>query len=253
MTRTSPVTSMFVVLMTAAACAGPTAPADPHELTLGRTITSPSFEFRHAAGDTVEVDWQEAFHAWATAELGITPPQRIRYYKYFSRDHMQTQTGVGNTNAYADPQRLELHTIWPRDNHEVIHLYSSAWGRAVALWSEGLAVSYQTDPVRGDLVPRWSGVSLHDRARQFLAEARLIRISDLLTSADFRRFDPNVTYPEAGSFMLVVRAVCGLDGVQRLFRAGSPEDSAAVVRQQFVAACGRSIDELETEWLGGLR
>lgn len=254
MTRTALIVTIAAAAIAALGCDSPAVPGDPAALALGRSITTTSFEFRYAAGDTVDAGWQEAFHQWATAELGVAPAGRIRYHKYFSRDHMRTQTGVGNANAYADPTRLELHTIWPTDNHEVIHLYSSAWGRPVALWSEGLAVSYQTNPVKNDFVPRWSQVALHDRARAFLQQSQLIAIGDLLTTSDFRRFDPNITYPEAGSFMLAVRAACGLDGVQRLFRSGSPSDDAASVRQQFVAACGTTIDAIETIWramLGG--
>jgi hypothetical protein len=238
---------LAVAAVMAFGCSTPTAPEDPDTLALGRSITTEAFEYRFSADDVVSVDWQEAYHQWAIAELDVTP-RRIRYNKYLSREHMRAHTGTGNANAFANPDRYEIHTIWSSDNHEVVHLYSLEWGRTVALWSEGLAVSYQVDPARGIFVPRWSGVPLDDRARQFLQDGRLIPISDLLTTADFRRFDPNVTYPEAGSFMLAIRSTCGLEGVRRLFRSGAVEDSAESVRQKFVAACGRTIDDLEAGW-----
>lgn len=241
--------SACVAAVAVTACASPTGPGNPGALGLGRSITTASFEFRYAAGDTVDAGWQEDFHRWAIAELGVTPPKRIVFHKYFSREHMRGQTGVGTTNAYADPDRYELHTIWPTDNHEVIHLYASSWGRPVALWSEGLAVSYQVDPVGNDFVPKWSRVPLHSRARQLRDAGRLLPIRDLLTSSGFRSFDPDVTYPEAGSFMQVVRATCGLDGVRRLFGSGAVSDSVASVREQFQAGCARTIEDVELEWL----
>ena len=49
--------------------------------------------------------------------------RRITYNKYFHRAHMGEVSGVSNTNVYADAASFAIHTIWPRDNHEVVHLY----------------------------------------------------------------------------------------------------------------------------------
>jgi hypothetical protein len=198
------------------------------------------------------MEWQETYHRWAIAALEVPAPPRIRYNKYRSREHMAALVGNGSTNGFADPDRFEIHTIWSRDNHEVVHLYSSSFGRAVALWSEGLAVAYQTDPASGDFVPRWNRVPLDDHARAFRRQGRLIPIAELLTTAEFRRFDANVTYPQAGSFMRFVLATCGLDGVKRLFRSGSPSDTADGVRTQFETACGRTLLNAEAAWLAML-
>ena len=220
--------------------------------TLGLAATTDAFEYRHATDDTIDVSWQERYHQWAIDALQIAPPRRIRYNKYRSREHMQSLIGVGNTNGFADGDSFEIHTIWSRDNHEVVHLYSSAFGRPVALWSEGFAVAHQTDPEAGDFVPRWSRVAVDDLARQFRASGRLIRIADLLTTSGFRQFDPNVTYPQAGSFVRFVLATCGLDGVKRLFGTGSPNDSADNVALQFEAVCHRTVAAAEQQWLAAL-
>ena len=140
----------------ASACGSPASPSSAEGMALGRVIETASFEFRFAASDSVDVAWQEAYHAWAIAALGIPAPRRIRYYKYLSRAHMGTHTGNSNTNAFANPDLFEIHTIWRFDNHEVVHLYSSVWGHPVALWTEGLAVAFQTDPPAGDFVARWN-------------------------------------------------------------------------------------------------
>jgi hypothetical protein len=230
-------------------------PAGPSPITeaalVSGTVTG-AHEYHHAAGDTVDVEWQEAYHRWATEALGVAPTRRISYNKYRSREHMAEVIGVGNTNGWADAGTFAIHTIWPRDNHEVVHLYSSLFGRAVALWSEGLAVAYQTDPAAGDFVPRWSRVTLDDHARQFRASGRLIPIADLLTSSGFRRYDPNVTYPEAGSFVHFVIGSCGLAGVKQIFASGTPDDSASRVTALFESACGRTISAAEQAWLAML-
>lgn len=244
--RVLTVLAIAVVLASAACSNSPAAPAP--ETSLSTRLETEAFEYRYSASDSVDVAWEEAYHRWAIAALEVTPPRRIVYNKYLSRQHMGEITGNGNTNGYADGDRYQIHTIWPRDNHEVVHLYSRAWGFPAALWTEGLAVAYQTDPPGGDLVPRWSGVPLHDLARQFLSQGRLLAIADLLTTAGFRRFDANVTYPEAGSFMQHLLATCGLEGVRRLYRTGRPDDTADSIRGQFEAACGQRIEDAEAEW-----
>jgi hypothetical protein len=237
----------------ATACSGtPTRPSAIGALGLGLTATTDAFEYWQAPNDSIEVTWQETYHRWAIEALAIAAPRRIRYNKYQNRDHMQALIGVGNTNGFADAASFEIHTIWSHDNHEVVHLYSSAFGRPVALWSEGLAVAFQTDPAAGHLEPRWSGVPLDDSARQLRASGRLIPIGELLTTAGFRRFDSNVSYPEAGSFTRYVLSTCGLDGVKRLFGAGAVADSADSVAAQFEAACHHSIAAAEQAWLAAL-
>jgi hypothetical protein len=221
-------------------------------LGLGLATTTTAYEYWHAPGDAIDVTWQETYHRWAIDALQIAAPRRIRYNKYQDRAHMQALIGVGDTNGIANPETFEIHTIWSRDNHEVVHLYSAAFGRTVALWSEGLAVAFQTDPAAGTLVPRWSGVPLDTWARQFRDAGRLIPVASLLTTAGFRQFDPNVTYPQAGSFMRYILATCGLDGVKQLFGLGATGDGADVVADTFQTVCHRSIADAEQSWLAAL-
>ena len=238
----------------ASACSGGSAmaPSTLPSIGLATGQVTEAFEYRYAPDDSVNVSWQEAYHRWAVEALQVAPPRRIRYNKYKSREHMGSVIGVGNTNGFANAETFEFHTIWPIDNHEVVHLYSAAFGRTVALWSEGLAVAFQTNPQGGDLSPHWSGVLLDDWVRRFHAEGRLIAISDLLTTADFRRFDDSVTYPEAGSFTRFVIDTCGLQGMKQMFGAVATGASADIVRMQFQAICGRSIEAAEQAWLTAL-
>jgi hypothetical protein len=69
-----------------------------------------------------------------------------------------------------------------------------------------------------------------------------------LATSDFRSFDPNVTYPQSGSFMQSILDTCGLAGVKRPYDTGSEADSAASVRTRFEAACGRRVDDVEADW-----
>lgn len=163
-------------LVVSLGCSG--SPTSPSATASGPSLPiigeSANYVFRASPGDTVDAAWQETYHAWAIAALGVSSTRRITYNKYTSRAHMQSVTGVGNTNAYADRASFALHTLWPTDNHEVIHLFTSGWGDPVALVNEGTAVAFQIDPLR-DLTPRWSGTPLHELARQFRQQGRLWR------------------------------------------------------------------------------
>jgi hypothetical protein len=208
-----------------------------------------NYMFRAAAGDTVNTEWQENYHAWLEATLGQRARQKIVFNKYTSRNHMQSVIGVGNTNAWADPAGYVIHTIWPLDNHEVVHLLTSAWGSAGALVNEGMAVAFQIDPAR-DLTPRWSGVALHDLTRQFRQQGRFVPIAGLTETTSWRSQDPNVAYPESGSFIRWLIDQYGLDRVRALYaRLAGPNESAASVRAAFAAVYGQSLDDLERAWL----
>src|SRR3954471_6312339 len=77
-----------------AAChgTGPTAPSSAPRLT--ERLVTPHFVFQYSADDSVDSAWQEAYHAWAVAQLGVTPPV-IEYNKYRDRAQMGTITGHG--------------------------------------------------------------------------------------------------------------------------------------------------------------
>ena len=241
--------------LAAGACNGalPTAPTASTvpgpAVSLGERLETAHFTFLWTAGDRVDSAWQETFHDWATATLGIQPMRRITYNKYRSREHMREVVGVGNANAYADGPAMALHTIWPMDNHEVIHLYSHPWGMPVALFSEGLAVAHQTNPAGGDLVPRWSGTPLHALARQFRTDGRLVPISRLATSAGFRSYDSTIAYPESGSFVRYVIDTRGLDRMRTLFGRLDANSSEAAVTAMVQTIYGESLEALEREWI----
>jgi hypothetical protein len=223
----------------------PTSPSSP---ALSVREETASYSFRYAPGDRVDAAWQEAYNSWVIAALDIAPPRRVIYNKYFSRTHMGDLTGDYNTNGFADSSSFTIHTLWALDNHEVVHVYSALFGTPPALFNEGIAVAHQTDPVRGDLTPRWSGLALHDWARRFRRQGTLLQLGNLLASSDFRRFDPNVTYPQSGSFVLYLLDHYGLERLKGFFRDSNPLEPPASVRRRFESFYGLSIDAAERDW-----
>lgn len=209
----------------------------------------------HEDGDTVDIERQEAFNVWAANRLGAHPPQPVEYRKYVSRDAMGRHTGQFNTNGFAEPERWRAHTLWPFDNHEVVHVYTAMIGRPTDFFNEGLAVSFQVDPARGDYTVRFNGEQVHAASRRYDEIGLLPRpLSRYVTSDGFREIDDSVLrYRVAGSFVLYLTERVGLSAVLTFVRGSDRKDSLAIVRTRMQSAFGFSLDQAETQWLEMLR
>jgi len=248
--------AMLVLTLLSSAACDSASPTSPSASPLPVIAESAHYVVHAGAGETVDTDWQEAYHQWAAERLGVKPDRKIGYYKYTSRQHMGQHTGQYNTNAYADPVRFEIHTLWPTDNHEVVHLFMSLVGQSTALFAEGMAVAFQTDPVKGVFESRFNGEEVHHAARRYLDAGQLVLPLDrIIETSGFRSIaDSTLVYREAGSFVRFLIDRFGLQAVLAFFRAGgSPPDTAPAVKSRFRTAFGLSFEEAEAAWLELLR
>lgn len=207
--------------------------------------------YYYAAGDTIDVDWQEAYNAWAIARLGVVPPQRLEYYKYRSKSDMGDHVGVYTTNGYSEPDRFRIHSIWPTDNHEVVHVLSALIGRPSDFFNEGFAVSFQTNPAAGDFAVRFNGQQVHDAARAYLSAGVLPRpLVDYVTTNRFRSIqDSTMSYRMAGSFVLYLTERFGLPSVLGMLRGEGAMESLGAIQARMRLVFGLSVEEAETGWL----
>lgn len=242
-----------------AGCGGsPTAPTTASSLPLvGETAT---MRYYHEPGDTIDITRQEAFNAWAIERLGLVLPQKVEYRKYFSGEAMARYTGT-NTNGFAEPSLWRFHTIWPFDNHEVVHVYTAVVGRPSDFFNEGIAVSFQTDPARGDFTVRFGypssspGEQVHEACRRYLRSDSLpLPVSRYVTTSGFRGIsDPVLSYHLAGSFVLHLTERFGLSAVLRFFQTSNRDETLDGIRAHIKAVFGVSLDEIENSWLAMLR
>jgi hypothetical protein len=248
-------TTCAPLLAIVAACGGAHTPTAPSQGPLPIAAESASFRYHYGAGDRVDGNWEEAYHAWATLKLGVQLPQKIDYYKYQSRQDMGDHTGNYNTNGFADPSRFEIHTLWPTDNHEVVHIYTARVGRPSDFFNEGIAVALQTDPAAGNFEAVFNGQQVHDACRQYLQAGTLpLPLDRMVQTNDFRAISDSVlSYREAGSFVRFTMDTYGTERVLDLFRTSSREDSVATIQQRFASAIGVSLDVAESAWTTMLR
>ena len=210
-------------------------------------MTTPNYVFRFAQGDRVETERQERYHEWVVARLGIPLNRRITYYKYRDRSHMSSVTGKV-TNGWADPPAFAIHTIWPWDNHEVVHVMTALVGRPTDFFNEGIAVAMSVDLQSGGLDPIWQSQTVHAWAANFRANGELPRLSDIVETDAFRQLDDNRSYPIAGSFLSFMLDSHGIEPMKQFFRNGSREARRADIEREFSAAFGITLSDAEGQW-----
>lgn len=246
---------VLVLCGAAAACGnGATGPTTTTPLPFVRE--TPTMRIYHEPGDTVDADWQEAYNAWALTRLGLQVAQKVDYRKYLSREAMGRFTGNANTNGFAEPAQWRFHTIWPRDNHEIIHVYTATVGRPSDFFNEGIAVAMQTDPATGNLASVFDGQNVHDACRGYLAANTLPRpLANYVTTTPFRNLPDSVfSYRFAGSFVRYLIDRYGMPVVLDFFRqAGGRDESLAAIRTRAERVFGRTLEDLEADWHTFLR
>jgi hypothetical protein len=247
----------FALALVVSGCgkSSPTGPTPTATTPLPLVTETATTRYFYEAGDHVDIDLQEPFNAWAMDRLGVRPPGKIDYKKYLSRQSMGAYTGIANTNGFAEPEKFVLHTIWPSDNHEMVHVYTALIGRPSDFFNEGMAVSFQTIPAQQDFIARFNGQPVHEACRSYLASGQLqLPLVNYVTTAQFRAItDQELSYREAGSFMLFLTERYGMEAVKAFFRTGTRDDSLATIRSRFQPAVGVSLDQAAADWLAMLR
>ncbi len=240
-----------ILIALASATAACDSPATPTATPLPLQRETAGMRYYYAAGDPIDVDWQEAYNAWAIDRIGVRPPQPIEYYKYRSRDDMGDHIGVSTTNGYSEPGLFRIHSIWSTDNHEVVHVLSALIGRPSDFFNEGFAVSFQVDPKGGNFSVRFNGVQVHDACRDYRMSGALPRpLVDYVTTSRFRGIqDSTMSYRMAGSFMLHLTERFGLPSVLEFLRGGGSNESLATIQARMRSVFGVSVEEAETSWL----
>jgi hypothetical protein len=243
---------LAVLVLLIVGCDSPSGPTAP-PLPLQRETAG--MRYYYAAGDTVDVEWQEVYNAWIIEQLGVRPPQPLEFYKYRSRSDMGAHIGVSTTNGYSEPELFRIHTIWPMDNHEIVHVLSALIGRPSDFFNEGFAVSFQTDPKNGDFSARFNGQQVHEACRGYRSSGVWPGpLVNYVTTSRFRSIqDTTMSYRMAGSFVLHLTERFGLPKVKEFLRGGGgPLESLAAIQARMQSVFGVSVEEAESSWLAVL-
>jgi hypothetical protein len=147
-----------------------------------------------------------------------------------------------------------VDTIWAFDNHDVVHVYTAILGRPSDFFNEGIAVSFQTDPARGDFTVRFNGQQVHEACRGYLQAGTLpLPLNRYVTTSGFRSIaDQVLSYRMAGSFVLHLTERFGLADVLRFFQTNNRDETLDAIRTRFRNVFGASLEDAESSWLAVL-
>lgn len=222
---------------------------------LSQNSTSRHFDFYFDPTDTVGVDtsWQESYFEWLIHETGINPDQKIVFLKYRNREQLYQLTGR-DMNAFAESNYHTLHTIWPVDNHECVHiLVNNAYGFSPALFDEGIAVAHQATWQNGQFVPGWNGEDFHAICRQFVENDALPGLEQILENDDFWKIDPAITYPVSGSFCRFLLDRYGHNLYFELIEGLSLQSDQKKICTEYEKNFANSIDKDWKAWIDFIR
>jgi hypothetical protein len=168
--------------------------------------------------------------------LGVSRPpggaELVTYWKYPDLASQEEHTAfVGNAHREGD----SIHSIWPQDRHEIVHVLAAAWGDPPALLGEGLAVY---------LSGAWQGQPVRVAARQLAAQGRWVEPAAILGSAGFRAQPDLITYAVSGAFVEWVLTVHGKDRLRALYGGLKNRASLAENRQVLEQQLGQSLDQI---------
>lgn len=200
------------------------------ESVLSQKTESSHFNYYLSPNDKVDTLQLESFYRWAKKELLIKSEEKIHYYKYQNLQQMKDLTGR-TSNAFAESSLKEkvIHSIHPRDNHEITHVLLK--GFAPVFFGEGLAVSHQTKPEINDLTIRYNGVEIDSLVLLHLDN--LPDLNDLLQLNSFRKMDNNLSYPLAASFLKYLKERYSIVKIKRFCEISRFDDSIAKMKNDF--------------------
>jgi hypothetical protein len=170
--------------------------------------------------------------------LGASYDGTIGYYYYPDRETMQEVSGRNRLVA-VDWSNAEIHTILPREDHDIIHLITEPWGHPPLLFVEGLAVH---------AAGQFEGRPIHALARKLLKEGRLHPVILMANDNYVRQYNSKDIWPVMGSFMSYLEDTYGSKKVQELYRAMHRVPGREAFERIFEDVLGSSVQDVEKRW-----
>ncbi len=207
------------------------------------TDETKNFRFHWLAGSEYpegSKEYQQQLFDYYCARLNLPEPERPKVDSYFYPDSATLFEAIGVRGAkksYWDER--EVHSIYPVDDHEIIHMITKPYGVLPFALTEGTAFYLMKD---------YRGRPVLQMAQDLLKDDKLPDLVAILDGGTMRRIDPNVVAPAAASFIGYLLEMYGPEKFLDLHReanaaSAAPEFGAAFERVYAVAP-----EKAEAEW-----
>jgi len=187
--------------------------------------------------------------------LAVRYPGRVRIFLFPDAATKTKETGHTGAGWAFRNNIVEVYNVDTRLDpfHELAHIIANQLGEPPALFNEGFAV-YASELMGGDALKYLAspGKRLDEAVAIHRSQGKFIPLEELLKDSEFGSdaSRSEIAYPEAGS---AVKYLIEHFGVQK-FRSGyqslvSGSPAAASNQEAFRRIYGRSIAEIEPDWL----
>ncbi len=191
--------------------------------------------------------------------LGLKNTQIIHYYIYSSvksKISLMGDESPGNAiwgdfemvNGEPKTNIFEIHAVYSDKckfigEHEDTHFLSLPLGLSIFLFCEGLAQFMERNLF---------GKDIDIISKELLKQNKLYSIKDLVDNKNWEKVEPEIIYPEAGSFVRFLINNYGLDEFKEIYhklsRLNDFQENLKIIKDGF----GKSIKELEKDWKNNL-
>jgi hypothetical protein len=213
-----------------------------------RTAESKNFTFHWLPGSEYpggSMEYQQQLFDVYCTKLGVPEPDRPRIDSYFYPDSatLFATIGVrGTKKSYWDER--EVHSVYPVDDHEIIHIITKPYGVLPFALSEGTAFYLMED---------YNGRPVLQIAQELLKEDKLPTLVPIIDGGTMRRMDPNIVAPAAASFIGYLLEMWGPEKFLDLHREANATSAAPEFGRAFEKVYGVAPEKAEAEWLMLLR
>jgi len=182
---------------------------------------------------------QELFTSYAT-RLGIPKEDRPHINYFFYPDSSALYEAVGSTGpkkSYWDSR--EVHSIFPVDDHEIVHILTNPYGILPFGLTEGTAFY---------LIGTYKGKPVQLLAHELLLEDRLPPIQSVINPFAMRQLDPDLAIPAAATFVGFLVEFSGPQRYLDLHAAANNIRSQEEFDKAFEKVYGHTLGEAEAAW-----
>lgn len=187
---------------------------------------------------TGSIESQQRLFDHFSNRLGLESDIVIGYYLYPDtatfREIMRS-----DSYQYVAYDDLEIHTINPNENHEIIHMITDLYGRAPRAIAEGTVFW---------LYDEWKGKPINEQAVYYMAKGELPTVQQLTNLDDFNYLSTSKSIPAAASFIGFIVDRFGTEKLLELYKAIPEHGPYAAFARGFEEVYGTPCEEVERQW-----
>jgi hypothetical protein len=208
------------------------------------TAETKNFTFHWLPGSEYpegSMEFQQLLFDQYCVKLGVPEEDRPRIDSYFYPDSATLFAAVGSREpkkSYWDDR--EVHSIYPVDDHEIVHIVTKPYGVLPFAFTEGTAFYLMQD---------YRGRPVLQVAQDLLKQERLPTLVPMLDGGTMRRINPDWVGPSAASFVGYLLEMWGPEKFLDLHREANGANGAPEFGQAFQRVYGVEPEKAEAEWL----